>query len=225
MISSYFEWLDAPGLPHGIARPSPFRPNSIGFGDFQRALMRFAAIRSRARYKNAAISPRVTLSSGQNRLFSSEWGAACSDAWWCGSFGPGDAAGVEQDAGPLVVESTEAVAALLDLLGAEVQSLGRPVRCAGRVPGEDLGSPRRERGAERSGLGDLIGSAAGDRLVQRDRCVVVVASEVHVTNTLFASQAPTTSSLGSPLRSDSRIRSRPRSLSRSDPVRSSLRIR
>ena len=133
-------------------------------------------------------------------LFSSEWGAGCSDAWWCGLFGSGDAAGVEQDAGPLVVESMEAVAALLDLLGAEVQSLGRPVRCAGRVPGEDLGSPRRERGAERSGLGDLIGSAAGDRLVQRDRCVVVVASEVHVTNALFASQAPTTSSLGSPHR-------------------------
>ena len=82
------------------------------------------------------------------------------------------------------------MAASLDFLDAQVEALGRPVRCAGCVPVEDFGAPRRERGAERSDLGDIIGPAAGDGLVQHDGCVGVVASEVHVTNTLLSDNRP-----------------------------------
>ena len=76
--------------------------------------------------------------------------------------GPGDDAGVEQHAEPVVVEPAKTMAAALDLLNAEVEALGRTVRCAGRVPVEDLNSPRFESVAERSDLGDLVVPAAGD---------------------------------------------------------------
>ena len=58
------------------------------------------------------------------------------------------------------------------------------------MAGEDLGSPRCERGAERADLGDLIGETAGDGLVEQHGCVVVVVGQIHVTNRFLSDNRP-----------------------------------
>jgi hypothetical protein len=93
---------------------------------------------------------------------------------------------VEQDAEPVVVEPSEAVPGAFDLLHAQVQSFGRPVGGAGGLAGEDLGSLWREGVAQRSDLGDLVGAAARDRLVQQHRCVGVVVGQVDISNTFLS---------------------------------------
>src|SRR5215207_6913162 len=125
---------------------------------------------------------------------------AGSEVWWAGSFGPGDAAGVKQHAEPVVVEGAEAVPAALDLLDAQVQAFGRPVRGSGVVVGEDLAAPRLERLAERADLSDLVGEATNDRFVQQRRGVRGVSARYTSRTLSLASQAPTVSSLGSPTR-------------------------
>ena len=75
-------------------------------------------------------------------------GTWCSEDGWCGLVRPGGSAGSEEDAEPVVVESFEASAAAFHVFDEEVEALGRAVRCAGVVVGEDLGAPAGERLAE-----------------------------------------------------------------------------
>ena len=86
------------------------------------------------------------------------------------SAGPGDAAGVEQDAEAVVVEGAEAVAASLDLLDAQVQALGGAVAGAGVVVGQDLAPPRLE------GLPSDTTSGTGRRGSRRSPCPTGPAS-------------------------------------------------
>lgn len=67
------------------------------------------------------------------RLYADEVGSACSDAGRVGARGPGDAAGVEEDAEAVVLEAAEAVPGAFDLLDAQVETLGRSVGGAGVV--------------------------------------------------------------------------------------------
>ncbi len=143
-----------------------------------------------------------------------------------GACWPGDAAGVEQDAEPVVLEGAEAVAAALDLLHAEVEALGGAVAGAGDVVGEDLGPPGRRgscraSGSRRTSSARQPAMALSSRSGRRPECRRGTTSR---TDSL-ASQAPRTSSWGSPTRRPSSIRSRPRSSRRSVPVSNSLRIR
>jgi len=55
--------------------------------------------------------------------------------------GPGDASGVEEEAEPVVVESSESVAGSFQLFDDQVEPFGGSVRCAGVVMVEDLCSP------------------------------------------------------------------------------------
>lgn len=79
-----------------------------------------------------------------------------------------------------MVEAAEAVAGAFDLLDAEVEAFGGAVAGAGVVVGQDLGSPRLEGGAEGVDLVDLVGAAAGDRLVQEGGGGGGVVGEVEV---------------------------------------------
>jgi hypothetical protein len=74
------------------------------------------------------------------------------------------------------------MAAALHLFHAKIQALSGTVRSACRVPGKDLSAPRSERGPERLDLSNLVVGTSDDRLVEQDRCVVVVAGQIHVTN-------------------------------------------
>src|SRR5215212_1741330 len=107
---------------------------------------------------------------------------------------------MEEYAEPVVVEGAEAVAAAFHLLHAQVQPFGRPVGGAGVVVGEDLGAPRGERLAQGAELGHLVGGAAGDGLVDERGGVGGGLGQVDVAHGLLASQAPTSSSSGSPTR-------------------------
>lgn len=53
----------------------------------------------------------------------------------------GDAAGLEEHAEPLVVETFKANAGAFDLLHANIEALGGTVRSNGRSAGENLGLP------------------------------------------------------------------------------------
>lgn len=103
-----------------------------------------------------------------------------SDAGWVGSCWPGDAAGAEPYAQPVVLEGSESVAAALDLLDAQVEALGGPVARAGAVVGEDLALPRVEGLGESDDLGHVVGETAGDGLVERHACVAPALGEVGV---------------------------------------------
>jgi hypothetical protein len=108
-----------------------------------------------------------------------------SDAGWCWSVGPGDAAGVEEDAEPVVVEASEPVAASFDLLHEQVESFGWAVAGAGGVSGEDLGLPPLDCSAEGDDLGNVIGEASSDRLGEQGACFAPVRCQVDVANRLF----------------------------------------
>lgn len=79
-------------------------------------------------------------------------GRAGSDPGRCRPVGPGDAAGVEEHAEPVVLEGAEPVAGALDLLHAQVETLGRTVRDLRIVPREDVASPPGEGAAQRLDL-------------------------------------------------------------------------
>ena len=112
-------------------------------------------------------------------------GSAGSEAWRLGAGWPGDAAGVEEDAEPVVLEGLEAVTAALHLLHAQVQPFGRSVGRAGVVVGEDLGPPRSQGLAQRADLGHVVGQAADDGLVQQQRGVGRGVGQVHVAHRFF----------------------------------------
>ena len=80
--------------------------------------------------------------------------------------------------------------AAFDLLDAQVQAFGRPVRCAGGVAGEDLGAPRGEGAAQGADLFDLVLGAAGDDLVEEHGGGVGIAGEVDVAHRLFGQPRP-----------------------------------
>ncbi len=77
------------------------------------------------------------------------------------------------------------MAAALDLLDAQVQSFGRAVAGVGVVVGEDLGSPRSQRVAQRADLGHVVVRAGGDGLVDQDLGVVAVRRQVDVAHRFF----------------------------------------
>ena len=82
------------------------------------------------------------------------------------------------------------MAAALHLFHAKIQSFSRPVRSTCRVAGEDLSSPRRERGPERLDLSNLIVETSNDGLVEQDRRVGIVASQIHVANRFLSDNRP-----------------------------------
>ena len=109
-----------------------------------------------------------------------------------------------------MLEAAHAVGAALDLLDAQVQSLGGPVLAPGAMVGEDLLPPGPQRLAEAHDLGHVVGEAAGDRpcstvLEPRSNC----RRGTRRGQDSLASQAPRTSSLGSPMRRPNRSRWRP----------------
>jgi integrase/recombinase XerC len=75
---------------------------------------------------------------------------------------------VEEHSEAVVLEGAEAVTAALDVLDAQVQAFGRPVRGSGGAVGEDLGAPAR---GQRNGLlGHVaVRRRSGGRLVQEPR--------------------------------------------------------
>jgi len=89
-----------------------------------------------------------------------------------------------------VLEATEAVAAALHLLHAQVQTFGWTVAGAGGVVGEDLGAPRFQRVAEADDLGDVISEAAGDGLVQQQPGLAPRVGEVDVADRLLSVNRP-----------------------------------
>ena len=98
---------------------------------------------------------------------------------------PGDAAGVEQHAEPVVVEVAEPVAGALDALDAPVEAFAGAVGCAGVGVDEDLGAPPGDGAAQGADLGDFVGGAAGDGLVQQDGGLGGIVGEVEVADGLF----------------------------------------
>ena len=65
---------------------------------------------------------------------------------------------MKKDPQPVVLEAGEATSGTLDLLDAQVQTLGRAVGGAGAMVVQDLGAPALERVAERADLFDLVWS-------------------------------------------------------------------
>jgi len=92
---------------------------------------------------------------------------------------------MEQHSKPVVLEAGEAVAGALDLLHAEVESLGRPVRSTGLVVSEYLRPPAPERVPERPDLRHVVGEAAGDCLVEEHGGDERIVGEIDVTHGLF----------------------------------------
>lgn len=84
-----------------------------------------------------------------------------------------------------MLEAAEAVTAALDLLDAEVEAFGGPVRRSGGVVGEDLRPPPLQCLAEADDLRHVIREAAGDRLVEHGAGVGPRLGQVDVADVLL----------------------------------------
>jgi hypothetical protein len=82
------------------------------------------------------------------------------------------------------------MAAALHLFHAKIHALSGTVRSARRVPSKDLSTPRSERDPQRLDLSNLVVETSNDRLVEQDRCVIVVAGQIHVTNRFLCQPCP-----------------------------------
>ena len=89
---------------------------------------------------------------------------------------------MEKHTKAVVLEATQAEAAALDPLDAQVEAFGGAVAGAGLVVGEDLGSPRRQGAPERADLLDVVLRTAGDGLVHQRGRLGRLIGEIQVPN-------------------------------------------
>jgi hypothetical protein len=87
---------------------------------------------------------------------------------------------VEQHSQSVVLKVAVAVAAPFDAFDAQVERFGRAVAGPGVMVGEDLISPRGQGAAQGLDLGHLVGSSAGDGLVDEQPGITVVVGEIDV---------------------------------------------